>query len=179
MWEYLAWLTSYSYLGFPPTKTFYFYLTLAVVLCLVRILIYLKFFHRPEAKEKTGLRVTSKIIIFILAVSVGPFAEEIIFRGPILWFRQTNQYFYMFLAFIISIIAFRAGHVSERGIIKRSKFEIYNIVCGAVFYGGLVIVTGSLWPSILLHLFWNIFGTIGVTIMGEERLDFYAQSLQH
>ncbi len=181
MVEYLNWLFGFDYLILPSFRSTCFYLTLAMVLCAMRVLVFLKFFYLPNAKQEKPSENTQVlfggIFIFVTAISVAPFSEEIIFRGPILWFVQKSQYFFAFTAFILSTLVFMAGHAFD--IIKRSKFIVYSNGFGGVLYGALIMLTGSLWPSIFLHLIWNIFATVGVSIIGEERLAHCAQSLQH
>lgn len=82
--------------------------------------------------------------LFIL-VLIGPFYEEIFFRG--LLFNGLKGIFTLPLALIAASLAFALCHGDSHGLLVLTGL-------GAVF-GWLYQRSGSLWPPILAHLMWN------------------------
>ncbi|MBI4158176.1 MAG: CPBP family intramembrane metalloprotease [Candidatus Yanofskybacteria bacterium] len=192
MEEYLKWLTDFEYLEVIAWQTMVFYFFLALFFWLVRFIFYLKYIHIANEKDmedryKTHGRVANPgtfIGLFLLAISLGPFCEEIVFRGPVLWFVLRSQYAYAFLVLFLTSAFFMIAHLAEtRGkyadgtFVRYSKPAIYSVGIGGIFYGILVIITGSLWPSIFLHLLWNLLTTL-LSIFYEDRINKLAYSLQ-
>jgi len=191
---YLKWLTDFEYLEILAWQTMVFYFLLALFFWLVRFIFYLKYIHLANVKNmedryKTHGRIVDSgvlgpMCLFLLSISLGPFCEEIIFRGPVLWFVLKSQYTYMFLALFITSFIFMTVHLAEiRGVyadgtfVRYSKPGIYSTGIGGIFYGVLVIITGSLWPSIFLHLLWNLLILL-FSVFCEDRIDKLAYSLQ-
>lgn len=194
MWEYLEWWNSYRYLRLPswPVTTLYF--LFAGVVYIVRMYVFIVFFWSKclKAEKETesfhGPRVRKHILhsisIALLAITMGPLIEEAVFRGPVLWFVEKLQYGYALVALIISSVVFALAHLFESygkyrdgSEVKKTKSSIYNTMAGGIFYGTLVIVTGSLWPAIFLHVIWNI-SAITIGTFYEERFNVFALSLQ-
>ncbi|OGN01109.1 MAG: hypothetical protein A3F98_00620 [Candidatus Yanofskybacteria bacterium RIFCSPLOWO2_12_FULL_41_8] len=57
-----------------------------------------------------------------------------------------------------------------------TKHEIYNTGLGGIFYGVIVVTTGSLWPSIFLHIMWNLF--VMLPFINKDKLIKFSKSLQ-
>lgn len=88
-----------------------------------------------------GLIVNLFIIAFLAAIG-----EELLFRGVIL--KMLNESLQnIHLAVLISAIIFSAFHAQFYGFVPR-------MVLG-VFFGYILVWTGSLWVPILLHMFFN------------------------
>lgn len=84
-----------------------------------------------------------------LSITAG-ICEEILFRGWLYWWL--SQYMPMWAALIVASVAFGAAHAYQGigGVLKTG-------VAGLVF-GGLYLLSGSLWLSILLHAFVDVNG---------------------
>ena len=84
------------------------------------------------------------IALFILLL-IGPFYEEIFFRG--LLFNGLKSFFALPLALIAASLAFGLCHGDSQGLLVLTGL-------GAVF-AWLYQRSGSLWPPILAHMMWN------------------------
>lgn len=193
MWEYLEWWNGYKYLRLSSWPLTALYFLFAGVVYIVRMYVYVVFFWSKcfkEEKETESLHgplvrkhIMHSIPMALLAITIGPLIEEAIFRGPVLWFVEKSQYGYALVALIISSVIFALAHLGSYGKyqdgsdLKKTKSSIYNTIVGGIFYGTLVIVTGSLWPAIFLHVIWNI-SAITIGTFYEERFNVFALSLQ-
>ncbi|MBI2065052.1 MAG: CPBP family intramembrane metalloprotease [Candidatus Yanofskybacteria bacterium] len=193
MWEYLEWLNGFEYLYLPSQTAILFYLLLAICFYGLRVIVVLKFIYLRWVAEESAKReihgskrewsLLTKILFYAMAILVAPLVEEIAFRGPILWFVLGSQYIYAFSACIILSFIFMVCHMIEpRGKYKdgtRIRYAgsaLYSTGIGGVFYGLIVVISGSIWPSIFLHMLWN--SNILFIILGEERINRYALALQ-
>jgi len=195
VWEYLEWLTGYEYLSLPSWPLTISYFLFAGVVYVLRMYIYIIFLHPKclqEAREIEsihGPQVVSKhdlysIFIALSATTIGPVAEEAVFRGPVLWFVEKSQYGYALLALVASSMVFALCHVGESygkyrdgSNVKKTKSLIQSTLIGGVFYGVFVIITGSLWPGIFLHILWNVSAII-IDTFYKEKFNVFALSLQ-
>ena len=193
MWEYLEWLNGLEYLYLPSRTTILFYLLLAVCFYGLRVIVFLKFIYlrciaeRTAKEEIHGLERDQSLLVKIgfcvIGILVAPFIEEAVFRGPVLWFVLRSQYVYAFAACITSSFIFMVCHMIEtRGEYKDgtcvgyTKSMLYNIGIGGVFYGLIVVASGSIWPAIFLHMLWN--SNILFIILTEKWLNKCALALQ-
>ena len=82
---------------------------------------------------------------------VGPFAEEVLFRGFL--FRQGRQWAGLpfWAAAVFSSLLFGLGHLSQGETLTASVLAAAVTFVGGVIFCWLVERWGSLWPAILLH----------------------------
>ena len=100
------------------------------------------------------------------AVIVSPALEELLFRGVVLVavYRIARRGFDgAVLAVVASTAAFVAMHVITSGLSGWDQPVALTIV-GATL-GTLVILTGRLWPAILVHVVYNLSG-VGLALIG-------------
>lgn len=85
------------------------------------------------------------ILAFITLVIVAPVAEEVLFRGYL--FGKLRKYAPLWLAILITSILFAVVHFQWN--VGLDVFALSIVLCL------LRVVSGSLWPSILLHMLKN------------------------
>ncbi|MDO8496728.1 MAG: CPBP family intramembrane metalloprotease [bacterium] len=136
--------------------------------------------HGPQVSK----HILYSIFITLSAITIGPVAEEAVFRGPVLWFVEKSQYSYALLALAISSIVFALCHVGESygkyrdgSSFKKTRSMIQSTLIGGVLYGVFVIITGSLWPGIFLHVIWNVSAII-IDTFYKKKFNVFALSLQ-
>jgi len=81
---------------------------------------------------------------------LGPFAEEIVFRGVL--FRTLRARMPLALAIVLSAAAFALLHPY--------RAAIYQVGLVGVLSAWVYHRTGSLWPSIVAHAAWNTMLTL-------------------
>ena len=87
------------------------------------------------------------LIIALLSIAVFvPVMEELMFRGFVL--DLASEAYGRWAAIFISAILFALIH-------PLYILTVLNAFWAGLIYGYLRICTNSLWPSILLHSFWN------------------------
>jgi membrane protease YdiL (CAAX protease family) len=100
----------------------------------------------------------------IVAVLVG-FFEEVLFRGVVLQSLMTRMN--GALAVIAAAIVFGLFHyvnwVSGQPL-DVTTMQVLGAMAGGLLFGALVLWTGSLWPSILLHGLWDASVSISQTL---------------
>lgn len=167
---YLAWLFTYirnklrvrgkrwSLLGFtvvrPGIYIKYiarFYLIMALLLLSLIVVVAL-ISNIATSDAPTNIPPKEQLQIWSIpsAVIVAPFIEELIFRSilfPALLTRYRRWH-----AIIIDGFIFALCHVDPMAIVGALPLGLYS----AWLYNR----TGSIWPSIVLHMSWNLFVTI-------------------
>lgn len=96
------------------------------------------------------------LIQFVSTVIAAPIAEEFLFRGVI--YNSLRKHTSRYSAILVSCTVFGAMHQSP-------LWMVYAFVLGVVMtliYDGC----GSLFASIIFHIFFNFFGSYGVSILG-------------
>ena len=102
----------------------------------------------------------SLILSIIVAVICAPVVEEVIFRGLIL--SRLKQAMNPIIALILSSLVFAITHGQ---ILWMSYTFLLGIVCGIV-----ALRTGSIVASIILHMFFNLFGIFASNISNPKRI---------
>ncbi|TCZ77469.1 CPBP family intramembrane metalloprotease [Paenibacillus albiflavus] len=125
--------------------------------------IFIDYLHLGDASNQAqqlrinGSQFQSWFAYVIMYISVGvitPIKEEILFRGLLSRFLELKYRFWVGLA--VSSLVFGLLHVD---------FPIVGLLMGITL--GLVFhFSGSLVPSIILHILWNIVGTVINNING-------------
>jgi membrane protease YdiL (CAAX protease family) len=93
-------------------------------------------------------------LMWLSIAVITPLKEEFLFRGLIHRFLEKRYHFWIGL--VISSVIFGLLHFD---------FPVVAIVMGVIF-ASLYRLTGSLLPSILLHILWNSFGVIAQSLAG-------------
>lgn len=107
----------------------------------------------------------SPLLIFFLAVVVAPFFEELLFRGPLLFFKNSNSFKIVFYAFTT---AFGFMHISNFEMSTQVLLFSPLLVApqiGVGFILGFIRVKFGLVWSMALHACYNMVLIIPVLIM--------------
>ncbi|MCO6467125.1 MAG: CPBP family intramembrane metalloprotease [Bradyrhizobiaceae bacterium] len=99
----------------------------------------------------------------IIGLAFSSAGEEFLFRGTM--FEALRERYGQYVAVGITSVLFGLAHAMNPGI---SLLAVVNVVLAGILLGALVATTGSLWPSILFHVGWNVsvqsfFGTVSGT----------------
>lgn len=109
---------------------------------------FLPFVDYTQAQETGFAAVASSseyMLAFISLVIIAPFAEEILFRGYLL--GKLRKYAPLWLSILITSLLFAVVHFQWN--VGIDVFALSIVLCL------LRVVSGSLWPSILLHMLKN------------------------
>ncbi len=113
---------------------------------------------------------TTAIATIISRDTVGPFAEEILFRGFL--FRQFRRWadIPFWIAAVLSSLVFGYGHLYEGHTLLTSLEAAGVTFVGGILFCWLTERWGNLWPAIVIHagldLVWMIF-QLGDNAMGD------------
>lgn len=93
---------------------------------------------------------------------VAPIVEEIVFRGVLLKYieEKTNIVF----AVIVTSILFSVVHLFNGELVGMDRYLL--IIAGTlagIMYATATYVYNSIWASILLHAFWNLWGLFAIS----------------
>lgn len=93
--------------------------------------------------------------LFLMAVVVAPVIEEILFRGPLIWFRNKKYFKY---CLYVSVLLFAAVHITNYTM-TREVFYIAPLLVApqlilGIFLGYVRVKLGLRW-SIFLHAMYN------------------------
>lgn len=100
--------------------------------------------------ESAGLDEKISIGMFCYSVLLAPFSEELIFRGVTL--RQAKKALPFWAANLLQAILF--------GIFHLNMIQGIYAFCLALLLGYICEKSGSIYNSILLHLLFNLYGTV-------------------
>lgn len=97
----------------------------------------------------------SMVTLFLMAVVIAPAIEEILFRGPLIWFKNKTFFKSIFYA---SVLLFAAVHLTNFEL-SEQVFNIAPLLVApqlilGVFLGYVRVKLGLLW-SICLHSLYN------------------------
>ncbi len=139
-------LPSWSELGLAPAGFIVYFIVSAVLMYVVGQLVPA---FDPTQVQEVGFTQLGQRYEYILAsltlVVVAPVAEEIIFRGYL--YGKLQKYIPWWGAAVVTSILFGLAH-------GQWNVAIDTFVLG-MFLASLRTLTGSLWPSILLHMIKN------------------------
>ncbi len=95
-------------------------------------------------------------VILLLIVIIAPFAEELFFRGPLVWFRNKPIFKYIFF---LSVILFGAIHLTNFSDVMKHLWVAPLLVSPqlslGIFTGFIRVRFGLIW-SIALHALYNL-----------------------
>lgn len=135
----------YEFLAAPAGMVVYYILSFILVAFAMQFLTFIDF----EQVQDTGFNGITQhfdlMMAFVGLVIVAPVAEEVLFRGYFL--GKLRKYAPVWLAVLITSALFAAVHFQWNVAID--TFALSLVLCF------LRIFTGSLWPSILLHMLKN------------------------
>ncbi len=91
--------------------------------------------------------------IFLFMVVVAPILEELIFRGPLIWFRKSKSFTYAFYFFTLTFGAIHLGNYDS--VLWFSFLLITPQISVGIFLGFLRVKFGLLW-AMALHACYNL-----------------------
>ncbi len=153
----LNWRTSLKELGIdrPPRwyeflsplagGVVYFLLSAVLAIAAMNFLPFIDFTQLQETGYGRVTAPTELCLAFVGIVIIAPLAEELLFRGYL--FGKLRRYIPTWLAIFITSALFAAVHGQWNVAID--TFALSIILCL------LRVTTGSIWPSILLHMLKN------------------------
>ena len=186
-WDWLLGIPGWMHYGglfwIPPYGTLLFYVFLGIAILIVNVLIHLKFVmtseNRASADRKkrssfleSALRIIRWIGYIIGAVVMAPLAEELLFRGVIIWLAKNASYSLALSATLTTSIAFGLSH-------KLNPWHVtWRRVYATMTMGGtlalVTLATLSLWPAIFAHASWNL----SCKLISVDRMFRWKQKLQ-
>jgi membrane protease YdiL (CAAX protease family) len=102
-----------------------------------------------------GSSLTMRLLLVVVVVSVGPFVEEVLFRGTLLAglrARMSTPW-----AITLSSVVFALVHLPD---IHWTWYALPNLALIGVLCAWLRVTTGSLWPAVLAHAANNLVATV-------------------
>jgi membrane protease YdiL (CAAX protease family) len=123
------------------------YLILTSLLATIAIS-FLPFVNYNQAQDTGFTNLSSQgeyIMAFIMLVLIAPVAEELLFRGYL--FGKIRKYAPLWVAILVTSATFGIVHFAWN--VGLDVFALSIVLCL------LRVITGSLWPSIMLHMLKN------------------------
>ena len=190
--KYLDWLLSLDG-ALSLNGSLFCFLLIAFVLLVIRWLLFLRFFYLPlfslrEAHEVVhGVPNESApniILFWLLCIVIDPPIEELIYRGPILFYIMKGEIALTVAIVFLSAIVFALNHrfnrttYADKTRVTCEWPAIWNIFIGGVLYGFLTMISVSLWSSIFLHILWNASTIVVPWFFGDDHLTGLAKAMQ-
>jgi|GEM_PF-3569187 len=146
-WTTLGWVT----LGFIVTFIIWMAVTPIFIFFLPQI-------DLTESQEifQSGMSITAQVLMIVYAVIVGPFVEEVVFRGVVL--TSTSNRFGLVMGVIISTGIWSILHFQANIIIFTM---IFGVVLSYMYFR-----TQSLWTCYLTHVLKNLIAVIALYLIG-------------
>jgi membrane protease YdiL (CAAX protease family) len=129
----------------PAGMVAYFILTSLVTAFAMGFLTFVDYGQTQETGFAEIAAQSEYVLAFISLVIVAPFAEEVLFRGYL--FGKLRKYAPLWLSILITSLLFAVVHFQWN--VGLDVFALSIVLCL------LRVVSGSLWPSILLHMLKN------------------------
>lgn len=129
----------------PAGAVVYLVLTAAVTAIAMS---FLTFVNYDQAQDTGFTNMSSQaeyILAFLMLVVIAPVAEELLFRGYV--FGKLRKYAPLWIAILITSLLFAVVHFAWN--VGLDVFALSIVLCL------LRVVSGSLWPSIMLHMLKN------------------------
>ncbi len=95
----------------------------------------------------------SALFIFIVTVAIAPILEELVFRGPMIWFRKMKSFKYIFYFFTLAFGAVHLGNYDST--LWFGLLLITPQISAGVFMGFLRVRFGLRW-AMALHACYNL-----------------------
>lgn len=129
----------------PAGMVAYFILTSLVTAFAMGFLTFVDYGQTQETGFAEIAAQSEYVLAFISLVIVAPFAEEVLFRGYL--FGKLRKYAPLWLSILITSLLFAVVHFQWN--VGLDVFALSIVLCL------LRVVSGSLWPSIMLHMLKN------------------------
>lgn len=140
--QFPAWLD----LGLVPAGAIVYLILTSVVTAFA--MSFLRFVNYDQAQD-TGFGGASSqpefLLAFLMLVIIAPIAEELLFRGFL--FGKLRKYAPLWVSILVTSVVFAIVHGAWN--VGLDVFALSIILCI------LRVVSGSLWPSIMLHMLKN------------------------
>jgi len=134
-----------DFLWVPAGAVVYLVLTAVVTSVAMSFLTFVNY----DQPQETGFTNISQqheyILAFIMLVIIAPVAEELLFRGYL--FGKLRKYAPLWISTFITSLLFAIVHFAWN--VGLDVFALSIVLCL------LRVITGSLWPSIMLHMLKN------------------------
>ena len=129
----------------PVGVVSYAILTMLVTSLAMALLTFIDFNQVQDTGFTSVTTQSEYILAFIMLVLVAPIAEELIFRGYV--FGKLQKYTPLWISILITSLLFALVHFAWN--VGVDVFALSIVLCI------LRVVSGSLWPSIMLHMLKN------------------------
>lgn len=191
--HYFLWLTNGNILAVPALPIFLAYLAIAILFLIFKWSILLGYFLEPILEESIRLDklhgrrkepLIAKIFWICMGIGFAPCFEEIVFRGPVLWFFLTGGVGAGAVSMVLCSLLFALVHRTNThryadGTRIPTPWLVLPVhIVGGILCGILTMLTGSLWPGILLHTFYNATVFLLENLTEEDEMLAFCKSLQ-
>lgn len=129
----------------PTGAIVYLILTATVTFIAMHLLTFIDYGQQQETGFTDVSTQGEVIMAFIMLVIIAPIAEELLFRGYL--FGKLRKYAPTWIAILITSLIFAIVHFAWN--VGLDVFALSIVLCL------LRVVSGSLWPSIMLHMMKN------------------------
>lgn len=136
-WIDIAWV--------PAGAITYLVLTALITTLAMTFLTFVDYNQAQDTGFSSMSGQSSYILAFIMLVIIAPVAEELLFRGYLL--GKLRKYAPLWIAIIVTSIMFAIVHFAWN--VGLDVFALSIVLCV------LRVVSGSIWPSIMLHMLKN------------------------
>lgn len=156
-------LTSFGFRRLPILKTVA-YVVLAFIATFVSWIVLIPFimifFPTVDISESQNIFQMSmgpvaQVLLVIYAVIIGPFIEEVVFRGVV--FPAVSRRFNIYAGIIVNTLIWSLLHFQINVI-------IFTLIFGVIL-SYLYLKTQSIWPSYLTHVCKNLMAVIAIYVM--------------
>ena len=138
-------LSGTDYLWVPAGAIVYLVLTTIVTAIAMSFLTFVDYEQTQDTGYANMATQGEYVLAFIMLVVIAPLAEELLFRGYL--FGKLRKYAPLWISILITSILFAVVH--EAWNVGFDVFALSIVLCL------LRVVSGSLWPSIMLHMLKN------------------------
>ncbi|MES2630899.1 MAG: type II CAAX endopeptidase family protein [Patescibacteria group bacterium] len=129
----------------PTGAIAYLILTAIITLIAMNLLTFVDYNQQQETGFANISTQSEIIMAFIMLVIIAPIAEELLFRGYL--FGKLRKYAPLWVAILITSVVFAIVHFAWN--VGLDVFALSIVLCL------LRVISGSLWPSIMLHMMKN------------------------
>lgn len=134
-----------DFLWVPAGAIVYLILTFIITALGMTFLTFVDF-NQTQETGFSGINSQAEYIMaFIMLVVIAPIAEELLFRGYL--FGKLRKYAPVWISILITSLLFAIVHFAWN--VGLDVFALSIVLCV------LRVITGSLWPSIMLHMLKN------------------------
>lgn len=134
-----------DYVWVPAGAVAYLILTATVTAIAMSFLMFVDYDQAQDTGFTNMSAQAEYILAFMMLVIIAPIAEELLFRGYL--FGKLRKYAPLWISILITSVLFALVHFAWN--VGLDVFALSIVLCL------LRVVSGSLWPSIMLHMLKN------------------------